>query len=340
MTVQLLTRDRFEEYDSLLATSPEALIYHSLRYRDLLLAVLPEAEARYWVVCEDDTIVAALPTMAQDGPFGEVLNSLPWFGSHGDVIGGTTAQRRQLREHWATESKRAAAATLVANPWGDQHMPATGALRDERIGQVTMLESISKHDDLMSLIDSSTRRNVRKAQAEGVRIRTDPRAWDLLEDLHFENMDAIGGNPKPPSFFEAAQRIFRPETDYDLFVADLDGEDVAALLVLYYKNVVEYFVPATRLKFRNLQPMAAILAEAMVASARRGFVRWNWGGTWKTQEGVLRFKRKWGAADVPYSYATTVNEPRILMESPDRLASSYPCFFVIPYAALEKDNLS
>ena len=31
----------------------------------------------------------------------------------------------------------------------------------------------------------------------------------------------------------------------------------------------------------------------MASAAKRGMTRWNWGGTWLSQDGVYRFKKGW-----------------------------------------------
>ena len=42
----------------------------------------------------------------------------------------------------------------------------------------------------------------------------------------------------------------------------------------------------------------------MLYAHKKGLKHWNWGGTWETQEGVMAFKRKWGAIDKKYFYYT------------------------------------
>ena len=51
-------------------------------------------------------------------------------------------------------------------------------------------------------------------------------------------------------------------------------------------------------------------------AVERGYAWWNWGGTWLTQEGVLRFKRKWGARERRYRYFVKLNDRSLFDESP------------------------
>jgi hypothetical protein len=67
---------------------------------------------------------------------------------------------------------------------------------------------------------------------------------------------------------------------------------------------------------------------------RRGCRLWNWGGTWTSQGGVYRFKRKWGAEDRPYRYFIRINDRSVLDATPEELLERFPHFYVVPFSAL------
>jgi hypothetical protein len=98
--------------------------------------------------------------------------------------------------------------------------------------------------------------------------------------------------------------------------------------------VVEYFTPATDVGYRGLQPMSLLVFTAMQDAVRRGCRWWNWGGTWVTQDGVYRFKKRWGTVDRRYFYHTTVFDKGILRCSPEQLLEAYPYFYVVPFTQL------
>jgi len=158
--------------------------------------------------------------------------------------------------------------------------------------------------------------------------------FEALETLHGRSMAAIGAQIKTPAFFEAVGRRFQPSAEYDIYVGRIDGEPVAALLILYCGGSVDYYVPAASPAHRSEQPMAAVLFEAMVEAARRGYSRWNWGGSWPSHETLQRFKAKWGGIATEYRYATKINDTRVLRATPDALLQAYPGFFVVPFSEL------
>lgn len=76
-----------EAYGELLNECPWAMVYHSLKYRRFLKEFLPSTASDHYLLAFDaKTLVGALPTFLMEGPFGSVLNSLPFFGSHGSIL--------------------------------------------------------------------------------------------------------------------------------------------------------------------------------------------------------------------------------------------------------------
>jgi hypothetical protein len=327
------------EYEEFLARRVDATLYHSARYRDLVLAVAG-GDAEYLVARHQGRIVGVLPTIARDGIYGRVINSLPFFGSYGAVLADDAEAEAAL---WTAFHERAsmpgvASATVIDNPFIKaaqtlERLPATH--RDQRIAQFTALDpGESSGEALRAAIDGSARRNLRKAEMAGVRVCVDNDALDFLEAAHRDNMAQIAGLPKPASFFAAVPRVMRANLDYRIYVATIAGNRVAALLVFYYSQFAEYVTPATGAGLREQQPMAAILHRAMCDAAAEGRRIWNWGGTWLTQTGVYRFKRKWGAQEIRYGYRTILNDASLLRRTPEELSAAYPYFYVLPFSAL------
>lgn len=340
MQVVPLTAALQPAYTAFLSTTPVCLLHYTLKYRDFLLD-LTGATAAYHVAVADGSVVGVLPLLMRDGAFGTVVNSLPFFGSHGGVLAASQAAESVLWRAYqeVVDGAGVAASTVILNPLRPQgDPPIRFDQTDHRIGQFTSLAFGDDESALMAAIDGSTRRNIRKAEHEGVIVTIEHDALPALEAMHRENILAIGGRPKPARFFTAVPAHFAPSTDYDVYVGRINGRIVSALLLFYCGDTAEYFTPGTEADYRVAQPSAAILRRALLDAARHGFKRWNWGGTWTTQQGVLAFKRKWGATEHPYRYFTTVNNPDIYDQTPQRLLSEYPHFYVVPFTALRRSS--
>ena len=324
-------------YRDFVSRASGALLYHSLAYRDLLVEHLG-CRQEYLVATEGGEVRGVLPLLWTGDDGARVYNSLPFYGSHGSVLASSDAVASALTAAYderATASGTVAA-TMVANPFVESQPPEpVHNLVDERISQVTELPSSPGEEAaLMELIDSSARRNVRKARRTGIVAAPDPERLGVVARIHRANIEALGGLAKDESFFAAVPRHFTADVDYEVYVGLLDETVVAGLLLFYFNETVEYFTPAVDHEHRADQPLAVVLAEAMAAAARRGCRRWNWGGTWTSQDGVFRFKRKWGAREGRYQYFVQVNDDALLDASPEELRARFGHFYVVPFSAL------
>jgi lipid II:glycine glycyltransferase (peptidoglycan interpeptide bridge formation enzyme) len=160
---------------------------------------------------------------------------------------------------------------------------------------------------------------------------------NFLREVHRENMQAINGRTKPERFFAGLEEHFLNDERMRLFTAYHENEPVASLLLFFYNQTVEYFMPAIREKYRTLQPLSLLIYEGMLDAVREGYTVWNWGGTWLSQKGVYDFKKKWGARETRYHYYISLfdDKSQLLTLSPERIQAAYPYFYVLPFNRLE-----
>jgi hypothetical protein len=306
---------------------------------NMVVDLLDCRHASLLAIADDGDIAGALPLMETDGPLGRVLNSLPFYGSNGGLIGSDADARVALATAYnaLVVTPGVAAATVIEDPLienggsGLRH-----DLLDERIGQFTPIEFQSAHaESLMGSFHYKTRNMIRKAEKLGVTVEIENDQLDFLVSVHEQNMAEIGGLAKPRRFFGMLTSHFRADTDFRLYVARLEGEPVAAVLVFYFNRTAEYFTPVVLKQFRESQALSAAIFRAMCDASRSGFTWWNWGGTWLSQDGVYRFKSRWGTRDLRYRYHIAIGNPDLLETRREDLLSGYPFFFTVPFSALK-----
>ncbi len=341
MRVDVLQPTQREAYDQFLLEHPWSLLYYGSRYKDFLKALLGCGE-EYLVALEGDAIRGVLPLMYMENSAGRVYNSLPYYGSNGGIVADEPAAKALLLNAYTAiaHSGRTKSSTVIGNPLAqDEAISVDYNYIDHRIGQFTSLVFQGDiMEGLMARIDASARRNVKKAFREGVTVEVDHTQMGRLREMHQENMRSIGGLAKTDEFFTLVPEHFQPRQDYDVYLAKWEGQIIAGLLVFYFNRTAEYFTPAVVGDNRTVQAMAPILATAMTDAARRGFQWWNWGGTWLTQEGVYRFKKKWGAIEQNYTYRTQLNDASILGWPQEKILKTFPNFYVVPFSALTKEG--
>ena len=309
------------------------MIYYTPQFQ-VYLARLSSAENCSLIALQGQQVVGLLPILSKMGPYGRVLNTLPFFGSNGGVLSSSSRVTNMLVDAYNSlvSDRDVALATWISHPFIDFGIPEHEFV-DERVAQWTPLQRDEKFS-ILERIDGSARRNVAKAHRSGILVKKEPAELEYLESEHRRNMQVIGGRQKPKEFFTLLHEHLLPGKDWHLYTARKMGKLVAAILTFEAAQTVEYVMPAASASEKNLQPTAAILEYAMGDVARRGFTIWNWGGTWLTQGGVYRFKKKWGASERRYRYYITLNDKSLLSLTPHELSEAYPWFYLIPYKFL------
>lgn len=331
--------------DDIVGASHAPLVYYSAAYIRFLLSLMPHATLRNLVAMEDGRPVGALPLLEQRHQSFTVLNSLPFYGSHGgpvvpaDLGSADQVDAALLRAamHLAQESG-ALSLTIIENalkPLADEAI--TGAsldIMDDRIGQFTRLpQSVDTIEGLLAVFHQKTRNAVRKGYMNNQVVRevTDIASLQWLQQVHAEAIGKLGGLAKGMSVFERLVEHLPLGRSSRLFIGYVDGAPVSGLLVLLHCRTVEYFTPVATEEFKNEQVLSALIAEVMRHLIEEGFDLWNWGGTWRSQEGVYRFKSRFGATDHPYRYIGKVFDRQRLQQIKSDDPSAFPYFYLYRY---------
>jgi lipid II:glycine glycyltransferase (peptidoglycan interpeptide bridge formation enzyme) len=254
----------------------------------------------------------------------------------GGILSKNTQAFELLLDEYTKVSNESAGSTYITNPLQENVQELSHDILDKRVGQWTSLNYVDNiEENIMNSFESSARRNVRKAIKENVIVEIDNSQIDFLYETHYENITSIGGKAKDKKFFELIDKHFVEEQDYNIYIAKLNGEKIGALLLFYYNETVEYFTPAAVSEYRNVQALPLIIYQAMCEANQKGFKWWNWGGTWLTQDGVYKFKNKFGAVDKEYKYFIKINNEDIYNSSKEELLNEYDNFYVIPFDKLK-----
>jgi CelD/BcsL family acetyltransferase involved in cellulose biosynthesis len=354
MTIDVGTLSAADEpaYRDLVGADRRALVYATLEYRDFLARAVG-GEPTTLVARRGGDLAGALPFFERSSPeLGSVVNSLPWYGSHGGCTlapGEGDGVRRALLEAFRERAERpgVVSATTILTPAETAHAALYAEslaprATDRRVGQVTGLPAPGEaaEEELAATLRQKTRNLVRKALRQGFveRVTDEDRDWDYLVATHATNMAAMRGKAKPRAHFDAL-RAALPRDWLRLSVAELDGRPVAALLLVRFNRTVEYLTPVIEHDFRPRQPLSFLIWHAMLDAVASGYRWWNWGGTWSSQDSLHHFKAGWGARDLEYVYLVQARPAAVdvLRAARDRAADAFPYYYVYPYAQLADD---
>lgn len=346
---EILDDSTIDAYDSFVRKHEQSLVYHSVAYRNFLKKFLKKSQDFYILGYDNDELVAVLPTFCISNNRYKVLNSLPFYGSNGGVLIRSDYDAKNIYSKILgylndfCSQELISAYTVVTSPYEKNfnlyEQYTSYDTLDSRIGQITFLPNQASHSEipnvLMNLFHTKTRNMVRKGLKYNFKISPSGHRedFDFLFNTHKKNIESIGGIFKPKEVFDSVITNFQRVTDYDIWIArDPQSEErIAALLILYFNKTVEYFTPVILEDFRHTQVLSALIFKAMIESTKRGYSYWNWGGTWHSQEGVYRFKQRWGSHDLPYFYYTKVLDKSLLDLKKEDILALFPYYYVYPF---------
>lgn len=319
----------------------------SYRFKKFLHCLFPAVESNYLCLFKGANIIGAIPTFLIDGPQGQVVNSLPFFGSHGGIIlddlnNKNAKDALTVSFSQFTSSLNLLSSTVIdsiaGSPW-EEFRTDGSVMNDFRTAQISNLPKIALRPEierqLMSSFHIKTRNMIRKGLKSGFTVSHNNSILNMNQmfNLHVSNMSQkVGGSSKPSNFVEAVLTIFKYDIEYRVYFAHLKDELASALLLFYFKDQVEYFMPVIDSRFKNLQPLSALIYTAMVdAVYEKNMKKWNWGGTRSDQNNLLRFKERWGAKSTLYKYHTFVPGNKSLSsEELINARNTYPFFYIQP----------
>jgi hypothetical protein len=344
---EILSAGNHCEYEEFLQSVPNCMIYSTGLYRDFLHSILTEADSTYFLARDKAKLVGALPMFWCKYDGKTVGNSLPYYGSHGDVIVAPDADDCSSIENGLIDcllveasKRKVAALNVVTHPFRMQHaaFQSRGLERvDARIGQISELpvgtNSEAARDAILEQCHQKTRNSIRKALAGNFQIEQSKSLddWRELHRLHTLSMGRVGGQSKSWNQLNSLYNAFGESGAAKLYVARRDGAFAGGLVILFFGQWAEYFIPVSDEDFRADQVLSAIILKAMTDAAVAGVRYWNWGGTWSSQEGVYRFKSRWGAKDYPYQYHGRVFDQELFGMSPETIKHQFPNFYVRPF---------
>ena len=263
--------------------------------------------------------------------FGTVINSLPFFGSHGGPFSSDTLGQKELLEKFGEkiEEINPISVTLIETPFqplndGTLHQIGLEYV-DFRIGQFTPLPAD------MTNFHVKTRNAIRKGLKLKLNIEknNDEGDWSWMQSLHEKSISQMGGVPKKMAIFDSLKKAFGD--DVELWIGYLGKKAITGLVIVKFHETIEYFTPVVDETYKDSQALSALIYTVMQKFSERGFKLWNWGGTWESQTGVYRFKSRWGAFDKPYRYFNQVRSDHIYQISSDTLNQEFPYYYLYKY---------
>lgn len=204
------------------------------------------------------------------------------------------------------------------------------------------LSLLGSEEDLLAGCSSSIRRGLRKADREGVEVMHANSESDLREFYRLQQVTRCrhGLPPQPYSFFRQLWRRVLLAGKGFLLLARWNEQVVAGAVYLRHGPIGLYKFGASDMAFQKVRPNNRIMWEAIRALRKEGCTELLFGRTDLGHEGLLRFKRGFGAVEYDIDYLQYdlkrerfVQDPTVVSDWQHRVFRRMPALVSRPVGA-------
>ena len=291
-----------EQWQAFAETRPDALAFHHVCWQQAL-AEAYNFEWQAWGLVKGGEVVAGAPFLASRTLTGSrKLGCLP-FSDHVGPLAATPEDGAAYWEALSEHQFRPFAKVVVRTVGPEPPVPSTSDWVRHRVDLTDHLAN--------SPFPSSVRRNLRKAEKAGLefRLETDPSAMAVFYRLHVLTRRRLGVPVQAKAYFRKIQeRIVSGGLGFVATVHDGPRVIAAAVFLGFAKSLI-YKYGASDPEALALRPNELLFARAIATAREMGYDHFDFGVTKVSNEGLRRFKMKWGSREDPVYHAFLRGQP-------------------------------
>jgi hypothetical protein len=165
-------------------------------------------------------------------------------------------------------------------------------------------------DEVASHFTGQARQNCRKAAAAGLEFRhsTESAAIDHFYRLHLKTRKKVGVPIQPKSFFRRLHKRIIENGLGTTALVSLAGRVLSASVLLHFNRTVMLKYFASDPQALSCRPNDFLTLHALKYACQNGFEVFDFGISKRKQDGLRRFKKKWGTREIDVHYDQIVGE--------------------------------
>jgi FemAB-related protein (PEP-CTERM system-associated) len=160
-------------------------------------------------------------------------------------------------------------------------------------------------EDVWKGLRKPVQHQIKKSQKLGVQVRTAQKREEmaLYYKLHLQTRAKKHGMPtQSKDYFFQLWDAFAASGTLQLLLAEYQGTTVAGIVLLAYGKTVHYAYGASDEQYLNLAANNLLFWTAIAWGCTQGYKEFDLGRTACDNEGLMEFKRRWGAIKEPLPY--------------------------------------
>lgn len=259
----------------------------------------------YLAVVDGDEWLAILPLAVMPTPFRAKAVSLPYSNYGGLLL------KRALDYPAVIKSVTSYLASVGINQVEMRCLNAPGSV--ENSSELTMILTFpASVEALWKAIGDKARNQVRKAEKAGLVAEWGAHQVAELYDIYADNMGRLGTPVHARAFIEQILQSLGDKAD--VLTIRLNGQAIAAMLLVKHGDLWADPIASSRVEFRHLNPNMLLYWEALRQAMASGARQFDFGRS-QRDSGTHKFKKQWGAEEVSLDYHTVACGERVSVAS-------------------------
>jgi CelD/BcsL family acetyltransferase involved in cellulose biosynthesis len=332
LNISILNPIEHPDWDELLLTADRATFFHTTAWA----RVLSESygyKPLYFATIDNGKLAGLIPVMEIESFLtGKRGVSLP-FTDICHPIADTDDIFQALMER-LTQHGKSAGWKYIEIKGGSAFLGKAAAPCAEYVTH--LLDLGTDENALQKTFRDSTRRNIRKAYREGLAVtfQHTAEAMAAFYELHCRTRRRHGLPPQPWRFFEKVYAHVVAAGKGVVLLAAHAGKTVAGAVYFFYRDRALFKFGASDRAFQHLRANNLVMWEAIQWFVRNGFRSLHFGRSETENEGLLQFKRGWGAQESRVAYYRLSLRENTFSAERNGTRSSYPVFKMLPIPVL------
>ncbi len=314
LEIRRIAREGCARWDGYVARRADATLYHSLRWRDLILEVFGH-EPVYLLAERSGETVGVLPLFAIRFPLlGCKLISLPYDVGSGGALADDVAVEQALAEAALTYARQRGARYVELRCDGEREALDRLGLGLSQPVLISELWLTDGAEAVWARVEKDHRKSLRKARARGIEVRPAESEADFeaFYSVYLRTFHEFGTPPYARRYFLALHRLLHADRSVRVLLAELEGRAVGGLVAFCFgRRWVSKFA-ACLPEAIPLRAYPALYGAALEGALAAGVERLSFGSSAPHQRGLIDFKERWGSVTRParlYSAAVRGRPP-------------------------------
>lgn len=168
-------------------------------------------------------------------------------------------------------------------------------------------------------------------------IKNDHKCFDEWYQIYSERLYEIKANILPYDFLKNISYYFTNKNVADFYYVVTEEELIGGTLIIYNRNVMDYFATSFKAKYMNLNSGQYVLTQIHEHALEQNIKIFNWESSPSKDGGVYKFKKRWGAVEGNHYYLTKIvgNIETLKGMDINLIKSQYKGYYLMPYEVLK-----